>query len=81
MKMPIGRKTVIGTALAMIVAGLFFGMRLMGDASQESPRDGVLEKNRGVPVVISELRSTLFKEEATVSGSVAAVRSALVSAR
>ncbi|MGM0402279.1 MAG: efflux RND transporter periplasmic adaptor subunit, partial [Thermodesulfobacteriota bacterium] len=32
-------------------------------------------------VVISELRSTLFKEEATVSGSVAAVRSALVSAR
>lgn len=79
--MPIGRKTVIGTALAMIVAGLFFGMRLMGDASQESPRDGVLEKNRGVPVVISELRSTLFKEEATVSGSVAAVRSALVSAR
>ncbi len=80
-KRPIGRKTVIGTAIAVIVAGLFFGMRLMGDASQGNAPDGVPEKSRGVPVVVSELCSTVFKEEAKVSGSVAAVRSALVSAR
>lgn len=79
--MPIGRKAVIGTAIAVIVAGIFFGMRLMGDASPETAPDAIAEESRGVPVVVSALRNMVFREQANVSGSVAAVRSALVSAR
>lgn len=79
--MCISRTAVIGMAMAVIFAGIFFGTRLMGDSSQKPAPETISEQVDGVPVVLSEVRSMIFKELAKVTGNVNAVRTALVSAR
>ena len=79
--MRISRSAIIVTAIAVIVAGIFFGIRLMGDSSPKTAPEAPPEQIQGVPVVLSEIRSMVFKEQARVSGNVGAVRTALVSTR
>lgn len=79
--MRISRSAIIVTAVAVIVAGIFFGSRLMGDSSPKTAPETTPEQLQGLPVVLSEIRSMVFKEQAKVSGNVGAVRTALVSAR
>lgn len=79
--MSIGKAAVIGITMTVVVAVIFLGTRLMGAASQKDGREVTSESIQGVPVVLSDVRSMVFREQARISGNVSAVRTALVSAR
>ena len=68
-------------AMAVIITGSFFGLRALANPPQAPAPETARESVQGVPVVTSQVRSMVFKEQVKVTGSVEAVRTALVSAR
>lgn len=79
--MPTRKTAITIMAMAVIITGTLFGVGALANAPREPALETARESVPGVPVVTSQVRSMVFKEQVKVTGSVEAVRTALVSAR